>query len=120
MRKFLAAILLAASLPASAGDPWTTEQKALGAAFATAYVLDWRQTIHIASNPERWRETNPLLGEHPDAGRVNRHFAAGAIMSYLILDAVPSETRTVLLAAGFVVEAAYVNRNLQIGIGWGF
>ena len=120
MRKFLAAILLAASLPASAGDPWTAEQKALGAAFATAYVLDWRQTIHIASNPERWRETNPLLGAHPDAGRVTRHFAAGAIMSYLILDAVPSETRTVLLAAGFVVEAAYVNRNLQIGIGWGF
>ena len=120
MRKLLAAILLAASLPAMAGDPWTDKQKALGAAFATAYVIDWRQTLHIASNPERRHETNPLLGEHPDAGRVNRHFMAGAVLSYLILDAVPSETRTVLLGAGFVVEAAYVHRNFQIGIGVGF
>lgn len=120
MRKLLAAILIAASLPVSAGDPWTPEQKALGAAFAAAYVIDWRQTIHIASNPDRWYETNPMLGEHPDAGRVNRHFAVGAILSYLILDALPSETRTVVLGAGFVVEAAYVNRNVQLGIGWGF
>ena len=52
MRKLLAAILLAASLPAMAGDPWTDKQKALG--------------------------------------------------------------------AGFVVEAAYVHRNFQIGIGVGF
>lgn len=120
MRKFFAAILVAASLPALAGDPWAAEQKALGAAFATVYALDWRQTIRIASNPQRWHETNPLLGEHPDAGRVNRHFMAGAVLSYLILDAVPSETRTVLLGAGFVVEAAYVHRNFQIGIGVGF
>ena len=120
MRKIIAAILLATSLPATAGDPWTTEQKALGAAFAAVYAIDWRQTIRIASNPERWYETNPLLGEHPDAGRVNRRFAVGAILSYLILDALPSETRTVVLGAGFVVEAAYVNRNVQLGIGWGF
>ena len=120
MRKLLAAMLLAASLSAMAGDPWTDKQKALGAAFAAAYVIDWRQTLHIASNPERWHETNPLLGEHPDAWRVNRHFAAGAVLSYLILDALPSETRTVVLAAGFVVEAACVNHNLQLGIGWGF
>ena len=66
MRKLLAAMLLAASLPAMAGDPWTDKQKALGAAFATAYVIDWRQTLHI------------------------------------------------------VVEAACVNHNLQLGIGWGF
>jgi hypothetical protein len=51
-------------------------------------ALDWLQTHQIATHPNQWSETNPILGKHPSVGKVNSYFIAcevgHAAISYLL------------------------------------
>jgi len=55
--------------------------------------MDWRQTVQIARNPDRYWERNPLLGEHPSEQRVNLHFLVGAILHPIVTEILPSKYR---------------------------
>lgn len=79
-------------------------------------AADWRQTIVIIRNPDRWREINPLLGEHPGAGRANIYFASCFIA--VVAGAYFLPTAAALVAGGFVagMEFTTVSTNLRKGI----
>ena len=79
MKSIILMLLLAAGT-AHAFDPWDTTDKAVGVAAATAFVIDWRQTQSIARDPQHWSELNPMLGQHPSVGAVNRHFAINGLL----------------------------------------
>lgn len=66
----------------------------------------------------RWRETNPMLGEHPTTGQVNIFFAAGIIGNAVISYALPPRYRAWWQAASIGLEGYYVGRNYQAGIRW--
>lgn len=53
---------------------------------SASIILDWGQTRAIADNPRRFAESNPLLGEHPKSGDVNRYFAAALVLNYIVGD----------------------------------
>lgn len=103
--------------PATAADEWTAPQLEKAAALATLTAADWAQTRNIARHPVRWHETNPLLGEHPSVGAVDRHFALSAVLGAAALHALPSRYRDMALNAGLVIEATCVANNLRLGIG---
>jgi hypothetical protein len=48
-----------------AADEWSTQDKSLEATWQILHFIDWRQTRTIAKNPDKYREMNPILGEHP-------------------------------------------------------
>src|SRR5690606_23306335 len=48
-----------------AAREWTAEEQWTAAAAASLLVVDWAQTRYIAKNPEKWRELNPMLPDHP-------------------------------------------------------
>ena len=111
-------IVMGAAAPAAqAADSWTDSQVAKGAALAVLTVADWAQTRNIARHPERWHETNPMLGRHPSVGDVDKHFAVASLIGAAALHALPTRYRDWALNAGLVIEAGCVANNLRLGIG---
>lgn len=112
-----AAAATVSSCSVVAGDAWSEDQLRMGAALAAATVVDWAQTRYIADNPDRFHETNPIMGRHPSIGRVDSYFATSILVGAVVLDALPSEYRDYALKAGLVLEVLVVSNNARIGVG---
>lgn len=113
MRALMLAILLIA-WPVSARD-WTGEEIGWGAAAAAVRLADWAQTRNIVRNPDRFRETNPLIGEHPSRGRVDGSFVLGSALLFGLAHYLP-EYRKQILKWFVVLGAGVVARNASIGV----
>lgn len=105
------ALMLFASV-ASAADPWDRTDKILLGTTMTTAVLDYGQTMHIARNPEDWRELNPILGEHPSTTAVRNYFIVGTATKILVAAILPSKWRKawlggITLGTGFMVIRNY-------------
>lgn len=112
-----AAAATVSSCSVVAGDAWSEDQLRMGAALAAVTVVDWAQTRYIADNPDRFHETNPIMGRHPSIGRVDRYFATSILVGAVVLDALPSEYRDYAIKAGLVLEVLVVSNNARIGVG---
>lgn len=125
LKKALATGLVALLLsgPATAGgwfEPWSDGDYARQAVvFGTMYI-DWRQSHEIADHPDKYREINPLLGDHPSGADVDRVFLATAIIHSSVVYAMPARWRPAFqwFTVGF--ETSSIGRNWQIGIRLGF
>ena len=115
MRYLLVALFFFASA-VQGGEPWSKQEKYIGAAALTLHVADWAQTRYIARHPERFYEKNPFLGEHPTIGEVNRFFIGSAVVTYLIADWLGGDARPVFLITVSAVKFGAVHHNYQIGV----
>jgi hypothetical protein len=123
LRRLFAGVLLALSLPVahaqSTGREWSNVDLTLAALSITAHTLDWGQTRYIAANPDRYRETNVFLGEHPTRGQVDAYFllygAAVATLAHYF-----PEYRKIILAVHFGMHGQAVSSNFRIGIRMSF
>lgn len=100
MRAIVLCLALLA-LPAQARE-WTDEELRWGAALAVTRLVDWGQTRYIAKHPDRFREVNPLIGDHPSLGEVNRHFIVSTALMFAAAHYLP-QYRTRLLQVYVVV-----------------
>lgn len=82
---------------------------------AVLLVIDWRQTLVIARNPEKWHEVNPILGEHPSPARVHCWFALCLLLVASGYFAPPVYAVPVAVIWAFA-EAACVFNNIELGI----
>ena len=111
----LVALLLFTSA-ARAGDDWTPADSWREGAYLALHLTDWAQTRNIARNPDQWRETNRLLGEHPSVGRVNRYFVITAAAQIGIAVALSKGWRAAFQYGAIAHDAWYVTHNFSIGI----
>lgn len=128
MKYFILVIAFLASIfssPAHAESDWTTTDTALQVTYSVLHVMDWLQTRQIAANPDRWHETNPILGEHPSKGKVDAYFATTLIAHTAISYLLPKEVdalgykvpaRNIWQMVWIGVEAGYVAHNYSLGI----
>ena len=82
-------------------------------------LADWAQTRQIAKNPDKWFETNKLLGVHPSVSRVDTYFAvvlAGYTVVYLALVKYVPPTAFLCGAIVAAIEAYVVYNNNKLGI----
>lgn len=86
--------------------------------YQTVHLADWLQTLTIARNPERFYETNKVLGEHPSVSDVNRYFLSTAIGHALISHILPPTAARVWQGATITMQLGYVQQNHQLGIGF--
>jgi len=77
--------------PSHSFDEWTKEDIITEAAYLSLKAVDWRQTRHIAKNPDRFYEMNPVLGRHPSTGEVDLYFLTTAIFHVGITHILPHE-----------------------------
>jgi len=86
------------------------------AAYLVTHTIDWGQTSHIADNPDRFREINPILGEHPDSGRVHAYFIATAVLHVTVTHFLPSKWRPAWQYVTFGISAWAAYSNYRVGI----
>ena len=118
---------------AAAVDEWTDAQRSMAVGVLALHVVNWGQHRAMAYS---YRDviTTPLKGPalpgnptgmargyaEPDYGRVDRQFVLSAVAGAAVVHALPSEWRSRALAAGLVIEAGFVARQLQLGVGFRF
>lgn len=76
-----------------AGEKWSKTDIALETTWQILHVMDWRQTVQIARNPNQYWERNPLLGGHPSEQKVNLHFLVGTVLHPIVTEVLPSKYR---------------------------
>ena len=116
MKVFLAALAITASSSVLAADPWSTEDKAMYAAYTALRIVDMGQTLNIARNPDKFHERNPLLGSHPSEGKVAGFFIGSHIVMTVAAHYMPSEYRKWFLRTGTVIELGMVGNNAKLGV----
>lgn len=118
MIRALVVVLLLLAAPVSAQD-WSAEEKTWAAAWLTTMAVDWGQTRYIARHPDRFRELNPMLPDHPTLGQVNRHFLVGTALMFAAAHYMPTY-RTGMLQVWFGLGVIGVARNAHLGVRFEF
>jgi hypothetical protein len=93
--------------------------------FFTLLAVDWLQTRDIAANPDRFYECNPILGEHPSLGEVDRYFITSVAINYTIHRLALTSERWARFedywqTAGLALELYCVGNNYTCGINLRF
>ena len=114
----LAFVLLPSPCPAA--DPWETTDYALAGAAVAALAVDWGQTRHIAKNPNRFIETNPVLGTAPSVGKVDAYFVGAMVGTVALAYVLPSDWRQLFLGGVLALELGVVQQNRSLGIKMAF
>jgi len=63
---------------------WTHDDTVRQSIFLSLKVIDGLQTHEAVKHPDKFKEANPFLPEHPTMGQVNRFIIGGAIASTLL------------------------------------
>lgn len=116
MNKLITTLLLLVSLNAHAFDDWDTTDKRLFIASEALLLADWLQTRQIVKNPDKYHETNRILGEHPSMGAVNLYFASWMVGNYLLADYAGEKYRTAYLTGVVGVQFIVVRNNALLGL----
>lgn len=86
-------------------------------------IIDGLQTVHIARNPHRFFERNPILGRHPSVQRVLWYFAACLILELIgLLGLIYTSMLGLLLLLSMLLialEGFWVVSNHRLGIRLG-
>jgi hypothetical protein len=106
--------------PVLAADLWTKTDTYREITFVAITIADWNQTLHVADHPEKWKELNPILGEHPSRGEVSIYMGTSIILHAAIAYILPQPYRTWWQYAWIGIETAAVGNNLSVGIGIGY
>jgi hypothetical protein len=101
------------------GSEWTAADVARQVAVQTLLAVDWSQTITTSRDPGL-TEVNPILGEYPSSGRVDKYFAAWMVAHPLISHILPATMRRHWQHAALVVQAGAVGNNINLGIRMNF
>lgn len=118
MKTIISALLLVLmSSSAMATDPWSKTDVALGTTAMTLNVVDWRQTVYIARNPERYDEAvNWMLPKHPSQDQVHLYFALRAAVVLTAAHYSPSWLRKSILVGASTISVVCIEKNLGVGI----
>jgi hypothetical protein len=108
------------SVQADDKGAWTTTDTVLQATYLTLHGMDWAQTLHIARNPDKYYETNKILGEHPSQGRVNSYFLLTGLAHTGIAGLLDKPWRTGWQLTGIYIGYDSVRHNREYGIGISF
>jgi hypothetical protein len=100
---------------ANAADKWTIEDKALEIVWIGLHIIDWGQTRSVAMQPNRYRENNPYIGEHPSVDTVDWYMGALTFLHPLISHYLPVKTNFL----GFAIKPRAIWQNASIGITGG-
>jgi hypothetical protein len=120
--KISCALVLALSLPVSAQafDPWSEADKNRQGAFNVALALDWRQTLQLIKEPDKYYETNPILGKYPSDSKVNTYFALSMLGHAAVTHVLPSKWRPYWQYTWIAIETGVVAHNYKAGIRLNF
>lgn len=118
MQKLIAILLLSTLLSGCVLiSSYTKEDYQRQSAYSVAHIVDWRQTVRIAKQPEVYHELNPLLGRHPSIAAVHAYMAGTLLLNWYVVDKLPREYKKPYQYFILSVEGGVVLHNFLIGLG---
>lgn len=72
-----------------ASDEWTKQDYILEGTWLGIHALDWGTTLDITASNEKYKELNPIFGNHPNRDMVNLLMATGTVAHIFITDFLP-------------------------------
>lgn len=99
-----------------AENSWNQETTARELCFVYTLYQDWLQTRSIAANPDRFQETNPILGAHPGKSEVDLYFAGCALGHAAIAYLLPPRASKVWQTTWIGVQTGVIEGNRKKGI----
>jgi hypothetical protein len=103
--------------PARAADPWSKQDIALETLWEGIHLMDWSQTRQIATQPDRYFERNPILGQHPSKQYVNVYMLSGAVLHPVVTNFLPKKYRPYFQGISIAMSGTCVVNNFSIGLG---
>lgn len=95
---------------------WNQETTARELCFLLSLSTDWKQTLEISKNPDKYSEANPILGEHPDESKVHTYFAACALTHALVAYMLPPEYSKIWQVTWIGIQSSVTDSNKDNGI----
>jgi len=99
----------------AASSAWTTQDTILQATLMSLIIIDWGQTLSFIQD-DRYKETNPILGEYPSRGEVNICIISSMVITTAIAYALPKRYRTIFQSIAIGCEIQAVRHNYQAGV----
>lgn len=79
-------------------------------------LADYLQTVYIASHSDKWKELNPILGEHPPTRKVSIYFGLVFAAMLVLAIALKEHYWEIVIGIGIITESIVVTRNYMLGI----
>jgi len=119
MKKLLLLILILSSSTAISKE-LSKGEKVGELSFQVVNFIDMMQTLEIVQHSDKWYETNPILGKHPQQHEVITYFMLRGSFHYQITKWLPDKLRMPWLMVTFLPQIPLIehNHNLGIRIGW--
>lgn len=98
---------------------WTTSDTLLQSTFIGLTIIDWKQTREFTGNRHKYPdmyETNPLMGPHPSARKVNIIMATSIIAHTVTAVLLSKPYRTYWQGLWIAVEIRCIYANYRAGI----
>ena len=105
---------------ASESDRWSRADTIREGVFHLTNLADCLTTIDIAANPDRYRETNPVLGTHPNRESVYLWFGLSSLAHLGISYVLPRRFREPFQYVTIMYEAGYTAHNFGMGLRFRF
>jgi hypothetical protein len=80
--------------------PWTKAEKQAAIYFLAAHTANAYTTVQHQGQPDRYYETNPIMGRHPSDREINTYFSVTGIGTILIAHLFPEIRERLLVSYG--------------------
>ncbi|MCG8473245.1 MAG: hypothetical protein MI742_15500 [Desulfobacterales bacterium] len=97
-------------------NSWNKETTARELCFLFTLYQDWKQTRVIAANPNRFKETNPILGKHPTRSEVDTYFTACALGHAMIAYMLPPRASKIWQTMWIGIQSDVIEGNSEVGV----
>ena len=95
---------------------WTAEDTYRQLALTALIGIDWLQTQEIVKDPVRYKESNPVLGDHPSMRKANLLIGGSILLCAVVAWMLPDNWRKGFQYIVIGAEVGAINNNYQSGI----
>lgn len=84
--------------------------------YLALHALDYKQTMKIAANPDRYAEKNKILGAHPSKGAVTGYFIASGILYVVLTEMMDDDLKETFARGSVLGKFKVVMHNDKVGL----
>lgn len=105
--------------PAHAGS-WDEENTRLHVPLTFLMIVDYGQTLYIADHPDKYSESNGMMGDHPSRKEVREYFVLYYLTATGLTWVLPAKWSHWYQRGVITMEIYSTVNNKYIGVGFSF
>ena len=95
---------------------WNKQDTILETTWLIIHIIDYRQTLFISDNYNKYYERNPILGKYPSKDKINYYMLTTGLIHPVVSYILPKKYRTMWQGITILGSGYCVLNNYSIGI----